>query len=61
VVGPTLGAEAVKRWDPGVRDFFVVIFGLMLLYYNTAGWVANIALILNLLFTIGVLSAPVQH
>jgi SecD/SecF fusion protein len=29
----------------------------MLVYYNTAGWVANIALILNLLFTIGVLSA----
>src|SRR4030095_8054206 len=26
-------------------------------YYNTGGWVANIALILNLLFTVGVLSA----
>jgi SecD/SecF fusion protein len=36
---------------------FLVIFILMLVYYNTAGWVANIALILNLLFTIGVLSA----
>jgi SecD/SecF fusion protein len=29
----------------------------MLVYYNSAGWVANIALILNLLFTVGVLSA----
>ena len=29
----------------------------MFLYYNTGGWVANISLILNLLFTIGVLSA----
>jgi SecD/SecF fusion protein len=29
----------------------------MLVYYNTAGIVANIALILNLLFTVGVLSA----
>ena len=36
---------------------FLVIFILMLIYYNTAGWVANAALILNLLFTIGVLSA----
>ncbi|MHA0110892.1 efflux RND transporter permease subunit, partial [Klebsiella pneumoniae] len=36
---------------------FIVIFALMLLYFNTAGWVANIALVLNLLFTIGVLSA----
>lgn len=29
----------------------------MLVYFNTGGWVANIALILNLLFTIGILSA----
>jgi len=29
----------------------------MLVYYNNGGWVANISLILNLLFTIGVLSA----
>jgi SecD/SecF fusion protein len=28
----------------------------MLVYYNSAGWIANIALILNLLFTIGVLT-----
>ncbi len=56
VVGPTLGQEAVKG---GVLAFvvsFIVIFILMLVYYNTGGWVANIALILNLLFTIGVLS-----
>ncbi|MBU7578625.1 MAG: protein translocase subunit SecF, partial [Flavihumibacter sp.] len=36
---------------------FAVIFILMLVYYNTAGWVANISLILNLLFTVGVLSS----
>jgi SecD/SecF fusion protein len=36
---------------------FLVIFILMLVYYNTGGWVANIALILNLLFTIGILAA----
>lgn len=29
----------------------------MLVYFNTGGWVANIALILNLLFTVGILSA----
>jgi len=28
----------------------------MLVYYNTSGWVANIALILNLLFTVGILA-----
>ena len=55
-VGPTLGARAIEG---GARAFilsFIVIFILMLVYYNTAGWVANIALILNLLFTVGVLA-----
>ncbi|MHA4807626.1 protein translocase subunit SecDF [Flavitalea flava] len=57
VVGPTLGKEAVNGGMLAFLISFIVIFGLMLVYYNTAGWVANAALILNLLFTIGVLSA----
>ncbi|MGE5108579.1 MAG: protein translocase subunit SecDF [Sphingobacteriales bacterium] len=57
VVGATLGIEAVHGGTMAFVIAFLVIFGLMLLYYNTSGWVANIALILNLLFTIGILSA----
>ncbi|KAA9040658.1 protein translocase subunit SecDF [Ginsengibacter hankyongi] len=57
IVGPTLGKEAVQGGAKAFAISFLVIFILMLIYYNTAGWVANIALILNLLFTIGVLSA----
>jgi SecD/SecF fusion protein len=57
VVGPTLGREAVNGGMMAFGIAFLVIFTLMLVYYNTAGWVANAALILNLLFTIGVLSA----
>ena len=57
VVGPTLGEKAVKGGAMAFIISFAVIFILMLIYYNTAGWVANFALILNLLFTIGVLSA----
>lgn len=57
VVGPTLGKEAIKGGSLSFLISFLVIFGLMLLYYNTGGWVANSALILNLLFTIGILSA----
>ncbi|HMU11545.1 MAG TPA: protein translocase subunit SecDF, partial [Ferruginibacter sp.] len=57
VVGPTLGKEAVKGGALAFGISFLVIFILMLVYYNTGGWVANIALILNLLFTIGVLTA----
>jgi SecD/SecF fusion protein len=57
VVGPTLGKAAVRGGALAFAISFLVIFTLMLVYYNTAGWVANIALILNLLFTIGILSA----
>ena len=57
VVGPTLGKESVRGGAMAFGISFLVIFILMLVYYNTGGWVANIALILNLLFTIGVLTA----
>ncbi len=57
IVGPTLGKEAVKGGTMAFGIAFLVIFGLMLIYYNTGGWVANISLILNLLFTVGILSA----
>lgn len=55
-VGPTLGASAIAGGFKAFVFSFIVIFLLMLVYYNTAGWIANIALILNLLFTIGVLT-----
>jgi SecD/SecF fusion protein len=56
-VGPTLGAASIQGGAMAFGVAFLVIFALMLLYFNTGGWVANIALILNLLFTIGILSA----
>lgn len=57
VIGPTLGHESIIA---GARSFviaFIIIFILMLVYYNSAGMVANIALALNLFFTVGVLAA----
>jgi SecD/SecF fusion protein len=56
VVGPTLGSKAVHGGILAFVISFIVIFTLMLIYYNTSGWIANIALILNLLFTVGVLT-----
>ncbi len=56
VVGPTLGQESI---DGGMMSFgvaFLVIFLLMIIYYSTGGIVANIALILNMLFTFGILA-----
>jgi SecD/SecF fusion protein len=56
VVGPTLGKDAIQGGIMAFAISFIVIFLLMLVYYNTSGWIANIALILNMLFTIGVLT-----
>ncbi len=55
-VGPTLGAAALHGGMMSFIISFIVIFILMIIYYNTSGWIANIALILNLLFTVGVLA-----
>lgn len=57
VVGPTLGAESINAGMNSLIISFIVIFILMLVYYNTGGIVANISLVLNVLFTIGILSA----
>lgn len=57
IVGPTLGAESIDGGTHSLILSFVVIFALMLIYYNTGGIVANIALILNLFFTIAILAS----
>jgi SecD/SecF fusion protein len=57
VIGATIGEEGLTGGRNAFLIAFAVIFILMLVYYNTGGWVANIALILNLLFTIGVLAS----
>ena len=56
IVGATIGQDGLTGGRNAFLIAFAVIFILMLVYYNTAGWVANIALILNLLFTVGVLA-----
>lgn len=56
VVGPTLGAENIASGMNSLIIAFVVIVVLMLVYYNTGGMVANIALILNIFFTVGILA-----
>jgi SecD/SecF fusion protein len=57
IVGATIGEDGLKGGRNAFLIAFAIIFILMLVYYNTSGWVANIALILNLLFTIGVLTS----
>ncbi|MBR4535449.1 MAG: protein translocase subunit SecDF [Bacteroidales bacterium] len=57
VVGPTLGKESIRS---GLLSFvlaFVLVLIYMVLYYNRAGWVADIALFTNVFFIMGVLAS----
>ncbi|MCD6178944.1 MAG: protein translocase subunit SecDF [Bacteroidales bacterium] len=57
VVGPSLGKEAISAglWSFVIAFFLVLAY--MLLYYNRAGWVADLALLTNILFIFGVLAS----
>ena len=57
VVGPSLGADAINsgKWASILGLIAVMVF--MAVYYRTAGFIANFALILNLLFLLAVLGA----
>lgn len=57
IVGPSLGREAINS---GLLSFilaFFLVLVYMLLYYNQAGWVANLALVSNIFFIFGVLAS----
>jgi len=56
-VGPTLGADTVAdaKWAMLIGAFAVVLF--MLIYYRTAGVIANIAMMLNVVFMLAILAA----
>ena len=57
IVGPSLGREAIQK---GLWSFviaFVLVLLFMLFYYNRAGVAANIALLANVFFIVGVLSS----
>ncbi|MBX9448742.1 MAG: protein translocase subunit SecDF [Taibaiella sp.] len=56
VIGSTLGAESIKGGLTAFALSFLVIFALMIVYYNTGGFVANLALVINLIITFGILA-----
>lgn len=55
VVGPSLGQESINAGMTSFVLAFVLVLIYMLFFYNTAGFVANIALLANLFFLFGVL------
>ncbi len=58
VVGPTLGKEAINAGLTSFVIAFLLVLVYMIFYYSTrAGWVADLALFLNVFFILGVLAS----
>ncbi|WP_298225189.1 protein translocase subunit SecDF [Flavobacterium sp.] len=57
VVGPSLGQEAIDNGTTSALVGLLIVALWMLVYYGKAGWFANIALIINLLFLFGILAS----
>ena len=55
-VGPSLGEESTRAGFISVVSGFLLVVLFMIMYYRTAGVVANIALLLNLILILGILA-----
>ena len=57
VVGPSLGQEAIDNGTNSALVGLLLVSLWMMVYYGKAGWYANIALAVNLLFLFGILAS----
>jgi SecD/SecF fusion protein len=55
-VGPTLGADSIKKGLTAGLLGTILVMGFMIFYYRFSGLVANYALIMNVIFLLGCLS-----
>ncbi len=57
IVGPSLGEQAIHNGLISAVAGLLIVGFWMVFYYGRAGWYANVALIVNLLFMFGVLAS----
>ncbi|WP_426064315.1 protein translocase subunit SecDF [Flavobacterium sp. DSP2-3-1] len=57
VVGPSLGQEAIDNGTNSALIGLLLVSLWMMIYYGKAGWYANVALAVNLLFLFGILAS----
>lgn len=57
IVGPSLGQKAIDAGMISSIVGFILVCLWMMFYYGRAGWYANLALLLNLLFLFGVMTS----
>src|SRR5262245_33211739 len=56
-IGPTLGRDTIKSGAWSILMAYLVVLAFMIIYYRFAGLVATVALLANLLLTIGFMLA----
>jgi len=56
-VGPTLGADSIRKGVSAAILGLVLVVGFVLVYYLGAGLIANLALVLNVLIIMGAMAA----
>ena len=56
-VGPTLGQESIRNGIISIVVGFFIIIVFMFVVYSVSGWVADLAVILNLIFLMGILAS----
>ncbi len=56
VIGPTLGKEAQKEGVISIVAGLAIVVLFMIAYYSKGGFVANIALVFNIFFILGILA-----
>ncbi|MCC7050572.1 MAG: protein translocase subunit SecD, partial [Bacteroidia bacterium] len=57
IVGPSLGQEAISAGLASFLIALVLVLVFMGIYYNKAGWIADVALFANMFFIMGVLAS----
>ncbi len=57
IVGPSLGRESINAGLASFVIAFLLVLLYMGLYYNRAGWIADLALVTNIFFIFGVLTS----
>jgi SecD/SecF fusion protein len=57
IVGPSLGQKAIDAGTISSVVGFLLVCLWMMFYYGRAGWYANVALLVNLLFLFGILAS----
>ena len=57
IVGPSLGADSIEKGQKSILIAGLLVFLFMAIYYGVSGIIADLALLLNIIFVMGILAA----